>query len=346
MLDMLRIIAMLDIVSIHVTGRYLLEGIGLPVFIIVAVALSVRKPILPAWDQLPEAASRRALRVLWPWGVWTAFFSLNLIFWAAFDPEETVRTLFYPWMLAGGTSVHLWFLPFIFVAELATLAVLHPLRRLPTRAVILGAVALAIGCVVMTGAVYDAARPIYGPLSMDSEIYAERAAFYGWTVRKSWLFGSASVCLGIAVGRTLSLHDSATPRRVLLIAAAVGLGLYFLWSRQMPGAPIQGHAIWLWWRQFAALLAVAVAVQFTGSTPPWITRVAVLTMGIYLLHGFVASRLGDLLGSLYNTPAWSSFLWPIGSVLHHPLGKLSLVWLLTAGLVAVLRRSRTWRRVL
>ncbi|MEM7627698.1 MAG: acyltransferase [Planctomycetota bacterium] len=338
-LDALRIVAMLDIVSIHITkpGQYLFWGMGLPVFIIVAVALSVRKPELPTWADLPGAARKRATRILVPWLIWTVFFGLNRLLWAGLDPEKSVGGLFYPWMIPSGTSIHLWFLPFIFVAELAVIGAMHPLRRVPTGVVIAGALALGVGAVLLTGHVYDLKSATYGPLAMDSEDYAERAALYGWMVRKSWLFGTASVCFGVALGRTLSLTGSATPRRLFLGVALGMFGLYFLWAGGH--GRVDGHAIWQWWRQCFALLLVAIAVQYVGGTPPWLMRIAVLTMGIYILHGWVNSRLGTLLGLLYDLPVWQ-IIWPIGSVMHHRFGKLAVVWLLTATLVALLRRTR------
>lgn len=345
-LDALRIVAMMDIVSIHITGHYLLWGMGLPVFIIVAVALGVRKPALPGWGELPGAARKRAARVLMPWVVWTVFFGLNRIFWAGVDDEKTVTGLFYPWMVLGGTSMHLWFLPFIFVAELAVLGVLAPLRRVPTGLVIAGAVGLAVVCIVLTGAVYDDARLIYGSMSMRSDDYAERAALYGWTVRKSWLFGTASLCLGVALGRTLSLSvgGSATPRRWLLGGAVVMFGLFFVWAH-VDNPIIHGHAIWQWWRQMFALLLVAVAVQFTGKTPAWLMRIAVLTMGIYLLHGWVASQWGNFCQLLYGTIIWDT-IWRVDYLMENRYGKVAVIWLATALLVVLLRRSSALRRVL
>lgn len=344
LLDALRIVAMMDIVSIHITkpGQYLFWGMGLPVFIIVAVALSVRKPALPTWTDLPGAACKRAARVLLPWLVWTVFFGCNRLLWTWLDPGKSAGDLFYPWMVASGTSIHLWFLPFIFVAELAVIGVLHPLRRVPTWAVIGGALALGLAALVWTGHIYDLKSPVYGPLSMDSKIYSERAAEFGWMVRKSWLFGTASICFGVALGRTLSLTESAKPRRLLLLVAALLYSLYFVWDRTH--TPIDGHAIWQWWRQCLALLLVAAAVQFTGKTPGWLMRIAILIMGIYILHGWVSSRLGTLLGLLYDMPVWQ-FIWPIGSVMHNRFGKLAVVWLVTAVLVALLRRTPV-RRVL
>ena len=343
-LDGLRVLAMMDIVAIHITkpGQYLFWGMGLPVFIIVAVALSVRKPELPTWADLPGAARKRAARILLPWLVWTVFFGLNRLLWAGLDPEKTVGDLFYLWMLPSGTSIHLWFLPFIFVAELAVIGVLHPLRRVPTWLVVAGAFALGLGAIVLTGHVYDLRSATYGPMTMDSKQYTERAALFGWMVRKSWLFGTASICLGVAVGRVLSLSESSKPRRLLLGAAAGLFGLYFVWDRTH--VLIDGHAVWQWWRQCFALLLIAVAVQFTGPTPRWLMRIAILTMGIYILHGWVASRLGMVLGHLYELSIWQ-LIWPIGSVMHNRFGKLAVVWLVTAGLVALLRRTPA-RRVL
>ncbi|MEM9915273.1 MAG: acyltransferase [Planctomycetota bacterium] len=345
-LDGLRIVAMMDIVSIHVTGHYLLWGMGLPVFIIVAVALGVRKPELPEWSDLPGAARKRAVRVLMPWVVWTVFFALNRMFWAGVDSEKTIAGLFYPWMLLGGTSMHLWFLPFIFVAELAVLGLLAPLRRVPTGVLIAGATGLAALCIIWTGAIYDQASAVYGPMTMRSEEYAERAALYGWTVRKSWLFGTASVCLGIAVGRALSLspRGGVAPRRILLAASAVLFGLYFVWDR-LENPIIHGHAIWQWWRQMLALLLVAVAVQFTGKTPAWLMRVAILTMGIYLLHGWVASQWGNFCHLLYGTIIWD-MIWRVDYVMENRYGKVAVIWLATAMLVSLLRRSALVRRVL
>lgn len=335
LLDLLRIVAMLDIVMVHINNRYLLKGMGLPVFIIVSIALATRRAELPA---VGEVARKRAARVLLPWLVWTAFFGLNRWVWGTLDPEQDTAGLYYPWMILGGTSMHLWFLPFIYAAELAVVAGLRPLRRLPVGLVVGVAVAMAVICVLITGAVYDAAEPVYGPMTMSSPDYAERATLYGWVVRKSWLFGTASVCLGLAVGRTLSITGKAWPRRALLAFAAVFFGLTFLWDGLDGSGPVHGHAVWQWWRQALALLCVAAALQWTGQTPRWVMKIAILTMGIYLLHGWVAARIGHLFGILYDQPVWK-LLWPIGSVYHNPYGKLVVVWLVTAALVALLRRT-------
>ncbi|MEM8737337.1 MAG: acyltransferase family protein [Planctomycetota bacterium] len=353
LLDALRIVAMLDIVSVHINGAYFLAGIGLPVFIIVAVALGVRRPVLPRPADLPALGKKRAWRILWPWVFWSLFFGLNRVIWGVLDPERSIESFFYPWMLATGPSIHLWFLPFIFVAELVVLLGLAPLRRVPTGVVVVGAVALAIAGVWWTGRTYDGAGAMLA-FKMDAPEYTHRAIAYGWTVQKSWWFGLASVALGVAVGRTLSITGSAWPRRAML-GGAVGLFmLNFLWQAmdsvaradgELVGparwltavpAPIHGQAIWQWWRQFTALLCVAVAIQFTGKTPAWLMRLALTTMGVYLLHGWVNARF---------LPPLDRYVWNFAEVTKTFHGRLAVAWILTVVLVWLLRRTRL-RRVL
>jgi surface polysaccharide O-acyltransferase-like enzyme len=339
LLDALRVVAMLDIVAIHVTGHYLLYGMGLPAFIIVSVALAVRRAELPT---VGDTIRKRASRILLPWLVWTAFFGVNRLLWAAADPDRTVGDLFFPWMLAAGTSIHLWFLPFIFVAEVAVVAGLRPLRRWPAWLVVGIALMLAIVCIVWTGRVYDAHDLQQYKLAIDAAGHVLEADSFGWMVRKSWLFGTASVCLGVVVGRTLSLN-SAGARRWLLLTAAGSLGLYWVWAH-VPGGPIAGHAVWQWWRQAIAFFCVAAAVQWVGQTPVWLMRVALLTMGIYLLHGWVHARVyHQLLPWLTDRPAMWDILWPLGEVAYHSLGRIGLTWLITALLVLLLRRTAVGR---
>jgi len=302
-----------------------------------------RKPALPGPQETGVILRKRAWRVLWPWVVWSALFVLDRLGSAAISPQRSVGESFYPWMLASGTEMHLWFLPFIFVAEFAVLFTLWPARRLPRGVVIGAAATIAVAGVWLTGAAYDAYAPHYDALwKIDSD--QAHAATWGWVVRKSWLFGLASVALGVVVGRTLACERSAWPRRALFAAACAALGLYFLWERY-PHGPIHGQAVWQWWRQAGAFGLVALAVQFTGKTPAWLMRIAVLTMGIYLLHPWIDARINLVLSLLRGTTA-RDWLWRVDPVWHHYWGRLVIIWLLTAGLVALLRRVRWVRAVL
>ena len=320
LLDMLRVVAMLDILSVHLTGGYLIGGAGLPVFIITAVALAVRRPTPPP---VAEVALKRAERVLLPWLFWSGFFGLLLCYAAWVDPGLTLGGAFEPWMWVAGTKIHLWFLPFIFVAELGAVAAVRGVGSLRSR----GVLVLSLGCaalaVVTAGTVYDQWQAA-GDLA-------------GRNVGKSWLFGLASVPLGVAVGRALAAEGGHTRRGLVPLGLAALLTM--AWLRY--GLDLPYHAVWLGWRQALAFLFVAAAVQWRGEAPPWLTRVAALTVGIYLLHGSIHALVYDrLLAHLWDrVPYLYATMTPAGC-------RIVVTWLCTAGVVAILRRYRVCRRVL
>ena len=329
LLDLLRVVAMLDILSVHLTGVYLIGGAGLPVFIITAVALAVRRPTPPP---VTEVARKRAGRVLLPWLFWSGFFGLGLCYAAWVDPRLTLGEAFEPWMWVAGTKIHLWFLPFIFVAELAAVGLTRRLERVRPGPIIVAMFMLAAAATVTAGAAYD---HWHGTGDL-----AERH------VAKSWLFGLVSIPLGVAVGR--SLADCSTPegdasrsrrtRRLLLLVGGVAwLGLtVWRWS-----AASSHHVVWLGGRQALALLLVAAAVQWQGSTPTRLTRVASLTMGIYLLHGSIHALIYDrLLAHLWDRVPY------LYATMTSPGCRIAVTWLCTAWIVAMLRRSQVCRRVL
>lgn len=123
-LDHARLWAAFGIVWFHAKAPG--AGIGyaaLPFFAMLLICLA-----LPgAARQAPGAFTRgRARRLLVPWLVWSAVYAaLKLVEVALTD--KPLASEFAPWMLLTGPAIHLWFLPFAFLASLA----LYPLARLP-----------------------------------------------------------------------------------------------------------------------------------------------------------------------------------------------------------------------
>ncbi|HXK84656.1 MAG TPA: hypothetical protein PLS82_01345 [Phycisphaerae bacterium] len=71
-LDRLRFVAMLDIVAMHTVGNHLLHGVGLPMLLLISVALQAAR-VPPA---APGAVlARRARRLLVPWLFWCAVYT-------------------------------------------------------------------------------------------------------------------------------------------------------------------------------------------------------------------------------------------------------------------------------
>ena len=65
--DRLRVVAALDTVALHLTDRHALLGVGLPLFLMLSVALGVSRPAPPSTERFVR---RRIDRVIVPWIFW------------------------------------------------------------------------------------------------------------------------------------------------------------------------------------------------------------------------------------------------------------------------------------
>ncbi|MEM1415197.1 MAG: acyltransferase family protein, partial [Myxococcota bacterium] len=139
--DRLRVLAAIDTVGLHVNGSHPLFGFGLPLFLILAVALGVSKR---APRPTRRFLGRRVDRILLPWFFW----SLALLPLCALRETIYGRPAFAwlePEMLLYGPSIHLWFLPFILVAGLAA----HGLHRVFERSIVAVGVAFVLGVALL-----------------------------------------------------------------------------------------------------------------------------------------------------------------------------------------------------
>ena len=341
LLDVVRVAAMLDVVSIHVVDRPLFWAAGVPAFIVMSVALAVRRP-----DPLPlkTLVPRRADRVLVPWLWWSAVFGLSSLASTLTNPAVALSDTFYPWMGLAGTRIHLWFLPFIFVAEVAAALAVRRLRWVPTSWLVGGAVAAAVVLLSATGWLYDQVAPAYEGMTLGSPDAQERARFYGFMTHRCWLYGTVSVCLGVALGRVLSL-SRRRGLRVLWAGSVAMLALAVVMQAAGPqrlqnwGVSPSVAAQWL--AQAVAFAVVTTGFQVTGRGFDRLEKVAALTMGVYLLHKWVDLRLADA-ELIFGAGQWTASIpW-----LTDGIGRTLLVWAATTVLVAALRRWRAMRRVL
>ena len=123
----LRVLAMFDIASFHLTHEYMFLGIGLPVFLLLTMSLGPSAKVAPDWRAVLE---RRVARLAGPWLFWNvallAFLSLREVHHGAPPFAWT-----HPFMLLGGVQPHMWFLPFATVAGLLVAFVDRRVRRFP-----------------------------------------------------------------------------------------------------------------------------------------------------------------------------------------------------------------------
>ncbi len=122
-LDIARLLAAFGIVLFHAgaPGRSIGYA-ALPFFLMLLIVLG-----LPAAAARPFGSfmTNRARRLLIPWGIWSALYGAVKLLEVGFT-QKTYAQEFTLSMLLTGPALHLWFLPFAFVASLT----LPPLVRL------------------------------------------------------------------------------------------------------------------------------------------------------------------------------------------------------------------------
>ena len=263
-MDRLRILASIDIVSGHVTGTHLLGGIGLPIFLLTSVSMCVHRPTTP---RLGDFAARRVEPVLLPWLVWSGVYAVWLVVRALLNNLSPWES-FEPRMLLSGTAIHLWFMPFILVANLTVVALAGQLRRWSTRQVI--ALALALGVVSLIGCAHLRQSIPTAPPVMQ------------------WLFSIPCIPLGLAIGRTVSLASQRT--RPLLVLTAMGAATW-IFGRLHPNELI---VEWTLLQRFGLAIALLCTAALWTSQPDHITRTLVRnTFGVYLVHPLLVMIAGE-----------------------------------------------------
>jgi peptidoglycan/LPS O-acetylase OafA/YrhL len=115
-IDLARMVAAGGIVLFHIGAPGAAIGYaGLPFFLILTVMLAGRT----AGRQHAGAfATDRARRLLRPWLIWSGVFGALKLAEVAMT-DATLGSEFAPHMILTGTAIHLWFLPFAFVACMA-----------------------------------------------------------------------------------------------------------------------------------------------------------------------------------------------------------------------------------
>jgi surface polysaccharide O-acyltransferase-like enzyme len=250
--DRLRVIAALDTVALHLAGEHAIFGFGLPLFLMLSIALGVSKP-----EPRPTKRflSRRLERILAPWAFWSAVIvGLRCLY--AVREGDPAFSWAEPAMLLYGPRIHLWFLPFILLAGLAA----HYLHR-GVRSSRLAALA----------ALCAAGALLLVPPRLTLE----------WPLQQ-WAFSLPAIPLGFALGRALAFERSLPRLRLLLAAGFVtflGLGLMAWTLDERAG---------IYAFRFAGGLGLLVGATFLPNRPDrWTAKLTPLMLGVYILHPVV-----------------------------------------------------------
>jgi hypothetical protein len=244
--DRLRIFAALDIVGLHLTGEHALMGFGLPLFLMVSVALGVSKPAAPNTALFFQ---RRAERVLLPWLFWALTFVIIRAYFAWTLGEQPFawaewRMLFY------GPRIHLWFLPAIVAAAFGA----HLVHRATERFhpfVSAGVACLAVAPHVELGYPFD-----------------------------QWCFTLPAVGIGYAFGRALSAERNDLSRLRVLLTAGYALFGVLVGVLVLLDPNIAPFVM----RYVGGVGLLVVALWLPNFEGPLTRHLAPLMLGVYILH--------------------------------------------------------------
>jgi hypothetical protein len=253
-LDYGRMIAAIGIVLFHCGGPGAMVGYaGLPFFTMLLILLA-----LPGAGRqsFADFAAGRAVRLLRPWLIWSAFYgSLKLA--EVLATGKALSSEFTLSMLLTGPAIHLWFLPFAFLACLAV----YPLARLwPAGDGPAGQVLMVQGALALVAL----------------------ALFAGGQsgVLARWVFVLPSVALGLI----FALAQGNRGR--ILTAAGLSLGVLAI-------AGLQGWTFGVMQQGLATGALILCLMTHLPETP--LSRLcAALSLGVYLGHRLVASVIERL----------------------------------------------------
>ena len=270
-LDLLRIVGALAIVWCHTPQApgHALGFVGLPIFLVLSFALQGRKP-----TPQPFAACfiARGQRLLIPWAFWWVVYALPEL--SVLGGDATPGDLVRPLVILAGPKGHLWYLPFAFVGAMLTWFVIRLTSGVENRYVLPAGLAAGLAAIACEPLIETALQPPF-PLHQ-------------------WTRGAATIPIGFALGRIMQLAASRERTRWI---ATVGVSTLMVgvWRQLGVGPAPAGSWLSVLGLTYAvAVTAICLGLRFDLPRHPVVTRLAELTLGIYLAHPLVWSVLSKL----------------------------------------------------
>lgn len=246
--DFARLIAAFGIVLFHSHAPGAAIGYaGLPFFLILLAPFGLSQRT-PDPSSLSRHARARAERLLLPWVGWSLIYG-GVKLAEVFLARKPLSSEFAFWMLATGPALHLWFLPFAFLASIVTwfIAALSRKTGLQSFAVPVAIAATGAAALLVYGLPYQSYPP---PLTQ-------------------YIFALPSFFLGIAFAFQRNTRWSVLCMALLSLA---------IWRMGFPGGGLQ-----LLIAGWVVLLCFSVFSPATRLS----ARAASLSLSVYLLHPLV-----------------------------------------------------------
>jgi surface polysaccharide O-acyltransferase-like enzyme len=301
-IERLRFISAFGVASFH-THDWFPRSLGVAGFIILLLSFCAFVVNKPEPYGVAKVAKRKAQRLLMPWLFWSVIYGgLGLV--KMVHENLSFSDVFSPTMLLTGTRIHLWFLPFAFVAAIF-LAVIHRrIAGIPETVTIPTAISIGALC-------------IFGCAIIQSRIQPP-------TPLTQWILGLPAVPLGFAIGRAKILERIEDRKKyfvLIILSTMAACAACMLLARFSYGAWFDYSGIFAI-RYFASLVIFCSALHWRGTLDPVSTHLASLSYGIYLVHPLVVVPF-----------------YQFGISVQHPLLLLFLVLTVSSLITMILKRT-------
>jgi len=302
-IERLRFLAACGVVSFH-THDWFPRSFGSTGLLVLLLVLCIFVVIKPTPCEFTSLARRKGNRLLKPWLFWSVVYGgvgLAKVIYEGVPFSE----VFSPTMLLTGTRIHLWFLPFGFVAAMLLGLVHQRIVKVPD--VLIVVIAAFAGALCVFSFPFVQSRMSLG------------VPFEQWT------FGLPAIPLGLAIGRAAALPDHKKRRNSYLLigfSVAVACAAYIVFMGLRHGIWFDrgsDHAI----RYLIAAAAVCSALHWRGKLDPISKTLASSSYGVYLVH-----------------PLMVVFLSRVGVLGQRPVVLLCLVLVASILMTLALRRTR------
>ena len=267
--DYLRIIAAIGLVYYHALGEpgKYVGSTSLGVFLL----LSFQQLAQPV--SLKVFITRRSLRLVLPWlGWWVIYAAARAWIEHGFSGLRSASSLL---AVMDWPASHLWYLPFILVATATMLAIRPLVRRVPLgwRWAVGGVVGLTLMTMVPLAPLLLPTKPIL-------------------------IYAIPSVGFGLAYSYALRYRGPGRLRRFLAVSAVMAVAAVIAWTEGLTGEVALAYLL-------GGIIILPCALTVKRS--PRITRLSVLTLGVYLAHPLcfrIADKLGAMVGLKMGLPGY------------------------------------------
>jgi len=301
-IERLRVLSAFGVASFH-THDWFPRSFGIIGFVVLLLSFCAFVVNRPEPYVLRDLAKRKAERLLKPWLFWSVVYgALGLA--KVIRMDVSFSDVFSATMFLTGTRIHLWFLPFAFVAALLLVLAHRHMAKVPeiyniAAAVLIGMICV-LGCSIMQVRV-----PLQTPLPQ-------------------WTLGLPAIPLGFAIGRIMILPEHKNRRNCYLLvvfstAAAFVAYTALLWLEHGTWFDLGSEYIV---RYGISMALVCLALYWPGRLDSTSAALGSLSYGIYLVHPLVLV-----------------FLYQLGILVHQPLLLLFLVLVISGIITLVFKKT-------